>query len=121
MNISEKTLYHQIHPLKLLTDWSAAFVSLYFLWQHDLLIGLTLQVIPSVIASFLIIRFVDLERYQYSRFGGYVARYMTRRMQLLRAFGNVVTIFGAWFQMFLGIVFGVAVIVLGWLRGLVLP
>ncbi len=88
MNLSEKTLYHHIHSLKLLTDWSAAFLSLYFLWLHELIIGLAPQVIPSVIASVLIIRFVDLEPHRHSRFGKYVAKYMTRRMQLLRAFGN---------------------------------
>ncbi len=68
MDLSERTLYHQIHPLKLLTDWSAAFLSLYFLWLHELIIGLSLQVIPSVIASVLIIRFGDLERYRDSSF-----------------------------------------------------
>lgn len=121
MNLSEKALYHQIHPIKLLTDWSAAFLSLYFLWLHELLLGLALQVIPSVIVSLLIIRFVDLDSYRESRLGKYVGKYMTRRMQSLRAFGNIITIIGAWFQMFWIIGLGVGVIVLGWARGLVFP
>jgi hypothetical protein len=34
MNLKEKCLYHQIHPLKLFTDIGAAFGSLYLLWRH---------------------------------------------------------------------------------------
>jgi hypothetical protein len=33
MNLKEKYLYHQIHPLKLFTDIGAAFGSLYLLWR----------------------------------------------------------------------------------------
>ena len=32
MTLAEKTLYHQIHPVKLLVDWVAGVLSLYFFW-----------------------------------------------------------------------------------------
>ncbi len=38
MDFREKQLYHQIHPAKLFTDWSAGFIALYFLWQHNLVV-----------------------------------------------------------------------------------
>lgn len=58
MTRQERYLYHQIHPLKLATDWGSAFVSLYFFWRHDLLIGPLILFVPSAIAiaaGFLII------------------------------------------------------------------
>ena len=36
MNLQEKELYHEIHPLKLFTDWSAGLIALYVLWQHEI-------------------------------------------------------------------------------------
>ena len=40
MTPQEKSLYHQIHPLKLLTDSSAEVLSLYLFWKRKLLAGL---------------------------------------------------------------------------------
>ena len=33
MNFKEKSLYHQIHPAKLLTDWITTVPSLFLLWN----------------------------------------------------------------------------------------
>jgi hypothetical protein len=41
VTLKEKILFHQVHPAKLATDIAAAVVSLYFLWQHQLVIGRT--------------------------------------------------------------------------------
>jgi hypothetical protein len=46
MNTKEKGLYQQIHPLKLATDISAGLVSLYFFWQHDIVLGLMIAFSP---------------------------------------------------------------------------
>jgi hypothetical protein len=35
MTPKEKILYHQIHPLKLLTDGTTGLLALYFFWRHD--------------------------------------------------------------------------------------
>jgi hypothetical protein len=52
MTLKEKILFHQVHPGKLATDIAAAFISLYFFWQHDLIVGLPTHFLPPPIASF---------------------------------------------------------------------
>lgn len=47
MTLQEKILYHQIHPIKLLTDWAAGFVLLYFFWERQLLAGLLVALVPQ--------------------------------------------------------------------------
>jgi hypothetical protein len=46
MTLNEKILFHQVHPAKLGTDIAAAVVSLYFFWQHQLMLGLVTHVAP---------------------------------------------------------------------------
>ena len=81
MNQKEKILFHQIHPAKLATDIVSAIVSLYFFWQHELLIGLIAHFVPPPVGSFLVIRFAGLEPYKNSRLGRYLVRYMTPSAQ----------------------------------------
>ena len=71
MTLKEKVLFHQIHPAKLATDIAAAVISLYFLWQHQLVIGLLTHFIPPPIASVAVIRFADLDPYKTSPLGTY--------------------------------------------------
>ena len=56
MTLSERMLFHQVHPAKRGTDVAAAIVSLYFLWQHELILGLLLHFIPPPIASLIVMR-----------------------------------------------------------------
>ena len=37
MTQQEKYLYHQIQPLKLVTDWSTGLLALYFFWLHQII------------------------------------------------------------------------------------
>src|SRR3990172_5919992 len=87
MNFEEKSLYQQIHPLKLLTDWSTGILALYSFWQHDLIAALMVAFVPPILVSLLLVRFVQLDKYRQSAFGRYVSKYMTRRMQALRLVG----------------------------------
>ena len=77
MTLKEKILFHQVHPAKLATDIIAAIVSLYFFWQHDLIVGLVTHFIPPPIGSAAVMHFANLEPYKNSRLGSYLARYMT--------------------------------------------
>lgn len=61
MIFKEKVLYHQIHPVKLAVDIGITPISLYFFWQHELLLAILVTFVPSIIASSLIIKYVDLE------------------------------------------------------------
>lgn len=117
MNLSEKSLYQQIHPAKLATDISTSLISLYLFWQHDIVSGLIVGILPSVVASVVIVRFVDLDRYRRSSYGAYVGKYMTRNMQALRAVGQIVAWIGAWFQLIWVVAIGYLVILSAWFRG----
>jgi hypothetical protein len=118
MTPKEKALYHQIHPAKLATDLAASVISLYFFWQHQLVIALALHFIPPLIASGLLIRYGALERYRDTAFGRYVSRHMTRLIEAVRLFGEIVTIAGAWYHDWLMIAAGFAVILGAWSNGL---
>lgn len=121
MKFSEKLLYHQIHPAKLGTDISTSFVSLYLIWLHDIILGLIVGIIPSIIASAVIVRFANLEKYERSPFGRYIGKYMTGRIQALRGLGQIVGWFGAWYRLIAIVVIGYLMILLAWLRGKLVP
>jgi hypothetical protein len=119
MTLKEKALYHQIHPLKLSTDILAAVVSLYLFWVRQPLPALVLHFAPPLIASWLLIRYADLEPLRQSAFGHYIAKTMSRTIEAVRLFGDLVMIFGAWKHDVLLIVLGLAVIVGAWCNGLI--
>jgi hypothetical protein len=74
MNLIEKNLYQQIHPLRLAVDWSSGFAACYLFWQQEIAGGLIVAFIPSLFASMIVMRFVDLERTKNSAFGRYYKR-----------------------------------------------
>ena len=118
MTLKERALYNQIHPLKLSTDILAAAVSLYFFWLHQLLPALVLHFVPPLIASALLIRYADLEPLKQSAFGRYVGRNMTRTVEGVRLFGDLVMILGAWLHDVMLLSAGLLVIVGAWCSGL---
>jgi hypothetical protein len=121
MDPGEKELYHQIHPAKLATDFGTTAVALYFFWLHDLIPAIAITLVPSLIASAVIIRFSNLEPYRSSRTGRYLKRYMTRTMEGIRVGGLFIMIAGAWFHVWQLIPAGILVILFGWFRGVILP
>jgi hypothetical protein len=120
MNFADKVLYHQIHPLKLGTDILASLVSLYFFWQHRLLVGLLLHLAPPILASVVIIYMVDLEPQRQSTFGLYVKKMMTHKIEAIRLGGDIVMVLGAWSRSLPLIGVGLAVVIAGSLSGRVL-
>jgi hypothetical protein len=121
LTLKEKTLYHQIHPAKLLTDWIAGIAALYPLWQHQLLAALLIVLVPPLIASVLLMRFANLEKYKQSPFGRYVRRYMTHAVEAVRLSGYIAMALGAWYHVLWLIPVELLVVVVAWLRGMVLP
>jgi hypothetical protein len=118
MTFREKALYHQIHPLKLATDWGTGAIAFYLLWRHRLWPALLVMFVPAVVVSAALIRWVDLEPYQRSAFGRYVARSMTPAMQGFRLAGNGIMMLGAWYRRPEWLAGGLLVILFGWLRGI---
>jgi hypothetical protein len=117
MNLKERYLYHQIHPLKLFTVIGAAFASLYLLWRHQLAFALVVMLPPPLVVSLLLMRYADLEPYRQSAFGKYIARSMSHAMEAVRLAGMVIAAVGAWRQSPSIIVAGSALVLFGWLRG----
>lgn len=121
MDSSEKALYHQIHPAKLGTDIASAVVSLYLLWNHQLVLGLIAGYVPSIIATILVIQFADLEKYKQSAFGKYVKIYMNRNTQAVRLVGDTLSKIAAWSNTLPVVVISMLMILLAWLRGKIYP
>jgi hypothetical protein len=121
MTLSDRILFHQIHAAKLVTDAIAAVLSLYYLWRHDLSLAIVAATVPPLIATALVLRFADLEALKQSAFGAYVQRYMTPAMQLLRVCGFLIMAVAAWNHVPFAILAGLAVIVVGWLKGVIMP
>lgn len=121
MTNQEKALYHQIHPLKLLTDWGTGAISFYLLWRHRLRVALLVQFVPALVVSGALMRWADLEPQKRSAFGRYVARYMTPTMQGVRLAGNGVMALGAWYRRPSVLALGLLIIFFGWWRGKFFP
>jgi len=122
MTLQEKSLYHQIHPLKLLTDIGMTFLALYLFWHHQLIVGLVATFVPSIIVSALLLRFTNLEPYKQSDLGQYFRRYMDSPLiTIVRLTGLAVMCIGAWLGVFWPIPLGYAIVILAWTRGLLFP
>jgi len=114
MTTYEKYLYHQVHPLKLLTDWGSGLAALYFFWKQELLLAVLVAVVPSLVISGVLIRFASLEHYATSKRGQYIKTHMTRSRELVRLAGYVVMAFAAWYHLPWMILSGLLVILLAW-------
>jgi hypothetical protein len=118
MTFEEKILYHQIHPLKLSVDIGTSLLTTYFAWQHNIVWFLVLFLIPSIVATMVLIKFADLERLKTSSFGKYIEKYMIRPVEIIRFAGQIIMWVSAWFHLPILIAIGVSVIIAGWLNGL---
>jgi hypothetical protein len=118
MDLGEKVLYHQILPAKLAVDLSGSLVSTYLMWRHKFVAALLSAFVPATIASALVIRYADLEKLRRSPLGRYMRRYMNRRVEAWRFFGQVVIWVGAWHRVGKLVPLGWAIVVAAWASGL---
>jgi hypothetical protein len=118
MTPGERVLYHQIHPLKLATDFLAEVVSLPLIWHGRYRPGLAVHFLAPVIGSAVVLRRDDdLERLKASAPGRHVAVEMTPAMQAVRLAGDAVTVAGAWWHRRALIALGAAIVIGGWTLG----
>jgi hypothetical protein len=115
--LAARSLYHQLHPLKLATDASTAVASLFLLAAHRLPLALVVMFLPPILASALLLRFADFSRTHDSRAGAYLRRYMTPAMQVVRLLGMAVASLGAWQHAWLLLPLGATIIAWGWTGG----
>jgi len=118
MELRERVLYPQIHPIKLFTDVATATVSTVLFWHHALGASLVVGFVPSIAVSYVLVRWGNLDPYRNSSFGRYVRRFMTRRVEAAR-FGGLVPLWGgAWSHRLAIVGLGALWIVGCWLWGL---
>jgi hypothetical protein len=117
MDFGEKVLYHQIHPAKLAADVGGSLASTYLMWRRRFVAAMLGAFVPAIIASVLVIRYADLEKRKRSPFGRYIGRYMNRRVEAWRFFGQVVMWVGAWYRVGKLVPIGVAIVVAAWASG----
>jgi hypothetical protein len=117
MDFGEKVLYHQIHPAKLAADIGSSLVSTYLMWRRRFAWAMLAAFVPAVVASVLVIRYADLEKRKRSPFGRYVGRYMNRRVEAWRFFGQVLMWGGAWYRVGWLLPAGLGIVVAAWASG----
>ncbi len=117
MDNRERVLYHQIHPAKLATDIGVTVPSLWLFWNGELLPAILVTIVPSVVASALVIRYADVDRLKASRAGAYLALHMGPAVQGVRALGAVVMIVGAWYHVLWLIALGPPIVLVAWFHG----
>src|SRR5258708_40320155 len=96
----EKVLYHQIHPIKLATDWIiGGLIAYILLWRHLFWLGIIVAIIPSVVVTIIILKFVDLQKYKKSALGHYIKPNIPSSMQEIRLLGALLAGIGAWYHL----------------------
>ena len=119
MTLEEKKLYHQIHPVKLFTDFGTGFGAVYLLWYHYLVAAVCLAFIPSAIVSMALIAKTDLEKYKNSAFGTYLNKHMSSKSSdWVRFAGFAVMLTGGWVNKLWLVEIGFTVVLFVWLKGL---
>lgn len=118
MNMPEKNLYQQIHPLRLATDWVTGFSACYLLWQQQMVSAIIVAFLPSLVVSLIIVRFADLHKIKQSPFGRYHKRTYTKTVDLIRFGGFVIMAAGSWIMQLPVAGAGLAVIIGTWTYGL---
>lgn len=117
MNLIEKNLYQQIHPLRLATDWLSGFASCYLFWQQEIAGGLIVAFIPSLFASLIVMRFVDLEKTKNSAFGRYYKRTYKKSHDTIRLAGFAIMAIGSFNRSLPAAAVGLVIIIASWMIG----
>ena len=77
--------------------------------------------IPAIVASVVVVRYANLDKYAASPLGKHVEKYMTRTIEAARFIGQFVSWLGAWYHAFWTIGVGLLIVILAWTRGKIPP
>ena len=118
LTFAERALYHQIHPAKLFADLATALVGIDLFWQHQLVPGLIIALVPPALVSTVLLREADLDRYRSSPMGAYLRRFMPPWVLAVRLFGVAMAFYASWHHVPAGIYGGLALVAVCWANGL---
>ncbi len=121
MTLKEKQLYQQIHPMRLVTDWSTGMGACWLFWINEMWFGVLLAFLPSLIVSLLIVRYADLEKIKNSKFGAYFLRTYNKIAEFIRFIGFFVLASGSWWHSPWVMAAGFLIIAGTWVYGVLLP
>src|SRR5262244_2996171 len=120
MDGREKRLFHQIHPVKLATDFVAAVAALFLAWEHRPVLAVLVGLGPPALISTAMLRLSpDLEWLKASAAGRYLKRSMTPAIVSLRLLSLVPMAYGAWNHAPGWIVVGALILAAAWANGLI--
>jgi hypothetical protein len=114
-------LLHQVHPAKLATDISAELVSGVLLWRQQPAWGLAVPFLPPIVASAVVLHWVDVEALRNHPAGRYVLVHMPPAAEVVRLAGDAMMAYGAWRRRPAVVAAGIVMVGLGWSRGLLPP
>jgi hypothetical protein len=113
-----RVLLHQVHPVKLGADITAAVVSTALLWRGRTTAGLAVRWGLAVAGSAAVLAFADVEALAGTRRGRYVLAHMPPAAQAVRLAGDTVLTMGARRRSVALLVAGGLVVLAGWSHGL---
>ena len=117
VNLADRVLYHQVHPLKLAIDIVSAMIGLVLLTRHRLSAGVLTLLVPPALISTHLVMVGRLEYLPATRLGRYVRHHMTATAQMLRLIGMLAMSVGAWWHNWLLVLLGATAIARVWARG----
>ena len=110
---TERRLYHQVHPAKLLTDVGADLAGTVLFWRRQRIAGIVVSVLPPMLASGMAMN-SDLEWIHRSRWAPALRQHMTPNMEGVRMAGFMLHALGAWQRRPALIAAGWGCIAIGW-------
>jgi hypothetical protein len=111
-------LLHQVHPVKLGADITAAVVSNALLWRGRTAAAVVARWVPALAGSAAVLAFADVEALADTRRGRYVLAHMPPAAQAVRLAGDTVMFYGARRRSVALLVAGGLVVLAGWSHGL---
>lgn len=117
MNLLDKIRYVEIHPFKISADIFGGIIGIYLLWQHYLILALSITYLPSFATGFLLMKYVNLEKYKNSKAGRYI-KDKSLLFEMISFMGQAVIGLGAWYHNMSVIVIGAFTIGFSYSHGL---
>jgi hypothetical protein len=118
MRLADKTLVHQVHPVKISADVTASIVSNVLLWRGQVTTAITVRVVLPMAGSAAVLGMADLDSLGRTRRGRYVLEHMPPAAQAVRLAGDAVMGWGAGRRSRALLLIGAGVIVVGWSHAL---
>ena len=118
MTVSERMLYHQLHPAKLVVDWSTAAIAGALLWRPLWFAALVVGFGPSILATLVFVSgFFDraLDRIRTRKAAHALASHLTRGVNALRFAGLGLSWAGCALHQLWLVPVGIVVILGAWL------